>query len=133
MSTPPQGADPEDASSDTSTSTVASSAAPPAAQDDQISAPKQKESPPAVIIDDASPLNKKCLETMSAIARGFVCPITQELPTDPVTAEDGKCYEREAILTWFARKEGDPISPSTITPWAEGCSRLSRCETQWRC
>jgi len=55
-----------------------------------------------------------CLEAISAIAKEFVCPITLELPTDPVTAEDGKCYEREAILEWFSKNDG-PISPSTNT------------------
>jgi hypothetical protein len=31
------------------------------------------------------------------VADEYVCPITAELPIDPVTAEDGRCYERCAI------------------------------------
>ena len=30
-------------------------------------------------------------------ANEFVCGITQELPVDPVTAQDGHIYERAAI------------------------------------
>ena len=36
-----------------------------------------------------------------------MCPITAELPIDPVpavTAEDGRCYERCAIEEWFERQ-----------------------------
>ena len=63
---------------------------------------------------DASPTREeKCLEAISAIAKEFICPITQELPVDPVTAEDGKVYDREALLAWFSKGDGDPISPST--------------------
>jgi len=34
--------------------------------------------------------------------RELICPITQELMRDPVVAEDGYTYEREAILRWFS-------------------------------
>lgn len=37
----------------------------------------------------------------------YRCPITYELPVDPVIAEDGQCYERYAIEEWFQR-----ITPS---------------------
>lgn len=33
------------------------------------------------------------------------CPITYELPLDPVTAMDGKVYERDAILKWIDAKK----------------------------
>jgi hypothetical protein len=33
----------------------------------------------------------------------YKCPITQELPTDPVMAEDGRCYESSAIEDWFSK------------------------------
>ena len=33
-----------------------------------------------------------------------MCPIIAELPIDPVTAEDGRCYERCAIEEWFVRQ-----------------------------
>jgi hypothetical protein len=44
----------------------------------------------------------------------FLCPITLELMTDPVLAEDGHTYERSAITDWFAK--GNGLSPKTITP-----------------
>jgi hypothetical protein len=39
------------------------------------------------------------------------CPITLELMTDPVVAEDGHSYERTAIARWFA--EGHQTSPKS--------------------
>ena len=44
--------------------------------------------------------------TKSAVDEAFaelVCPITQSLPIDPVTAEDGRIYERSAIQGTLAR------------------------------
>ena len=38
----------------------------------------------------------------------FLCPITQELPIDPVTAEDGRVYERSAIEEWLENNEKSP-------------------------
>ena len=38
----------------------------------------------------------------------LLCPITQELPLDPVTAEDGRVYERSAIEEWLATNEKSP-------------------------
>ena len=39
----------------------------------------------------------------------LICPITLELPIDPVTAEDGRCYEREAIEEYFASRRWEEI------------------------
>ncbi len=33
----------------------------------------------------------------------YRCPITQELPVDAVTAQDGHTYERAAIEDWLER------------------------------
>jgi hypothetical protein len=49
------------------------------------------------LTDDASP-EKKQKVALTTIAKEFVCPITQELPISPVTAEDGKIYEEKDIL-----------------------------------
>ena len=38
----------------------------------------------------------------------LVCPITHELPVDPVTAEDGRVYERSAIEEWLGQHEKSP-------------------------
>ena len=70
---------------------------------------------PADAIDltqDASP-EKKQKVALADIAKEFICPITQELPFDPVMAKDGKIYERTAILEWFRKKDGEATSPST--------------------
>jgi hypothetical protein len=53
---------------------------------------------------------KKMRESINDAAKEFICPITHELPVQPVMAEDGKIYERDAIVEWFAKKA---ISPST--------------------
>jgi hypothetical protein len=47
---------------------------------------------------------------VDSIADNWLCPITLELPIDPVTAEDGKIYERSAIEQWLRTKR---TSPST--------------------
>ena len=77
--------------------------------------PKRKARKSAAAIDltdDASP-EKKQKVALTTIAKEFVCPITQELPIAPVTAEDGKIYEEAAIREWFSKKDGEPTSPST--------------------
>ena len=52
-------------------------------------------------------------QSINDVAADLVCPITQELPFDPVMAEDGKIYERKAILEWFSTKPPPITSPST--------------------
>ena len=62
------------------------------------------------VTDDAKRY-KSALDTM---ADEWTCPITFELPLDPVMAEDGRVYERKAIVDWFASKEEDQVkSPFT--------------------
>ena len=48
-------------------------------------------------------------------AEELICPITTELPVDPVMAEDGRVYERRAIEDWIARP-GELKSPALNTP-----------------
>ena len=40
----------------------------------------------------------------------YICPITAEIMTDPVSTMDGFTYEREAITEWLRTKD---ISPKT--------------------
>lgn len=40
----------------------------------------------------------------------FVCPISQELMTDPVIAMDGHSYERSAITEWLERRLSSPMT-----------------------
>lgn len=60
---------------------------------------------------DTDTEHKRFKSVLEESAAEFVCPITQELPVDPVTAEDGRVYERKAIEEWLARGNGK--SPST--------------------
>ena len=40
---------------------------------------------------------RKLRSTVDSLADDLLCPITRQLPVDPVTAEDGGVYERAAI------------------------------------
>jgi hypothetical protein len=57
--------------------------------------------------------------TVDSIAQEWLCPITQELPLNPVTAEDGRVYERSAIATWLNQQAGRRIK-SQVTNEAMG-------------
>ena len=57
--------------------------------------------------EQANKLRSVC-KAMDESADEFCCPITQELPIDPVTAEDGRVYERSAIEEWLATNEKSP-------------------------
>ena len=59
-------------------------------------------------------VNKRYRQAIDEAVEEYVCPITAELPVDPVTAEDGRCYERHAIEEWFSRQpEAQVKSPVT--------------------
>lgn len=51
-----------------------------------------------------------------SIEDDLVCPITLELPFDPVTAEDGRVYERAAIEEYFETNKDNIKSPILNTP-----------------
>ena len=53
-------------------------------------------------------------ESLDGAANEFLCPITQELPVEPVTAMDGKVYERKAIEEHL--RTGNGRSPMTNQP-----------------
>ena len=60
---------------------------------------------------------KRYRQAIDEVAEEYVCPITAELPIDPVTAEDGRCYERCAIEEWFVRQPEPQVkSPVTNEP-----------------
>ena len=60
-------------------------------------------------LSDATQQESKRVKTaMNSIADEWVCPISQELPIDPVMAEDGKIYERAAIAKWIAEHQRSP-------------------------
>ena len=62
---------------------------------------------------------KRYRQAIDEVAEEYVCPITAELPIDPVTAEDGRCYERCAIEEWFVRRP-QPQVKSPVTNEAMG-------------
>lgn len=51
---------------------------------------------------------------MTTIPQSYICPITQEIMTDPVIDEQGNCYERTAIMTWLQNHNTSPITRSRI-------------------
>lgn len=48
--------------------------------------------------------SSRCKRQKKCVEDDLICPITHELPFDPVTALDGQVYEREAIENYFADK-----------------------------
>ena len=63
---------------------------------------------------DATQQAKKFRQAIDEMAEEFVCPITQELPVDPVTAEDGRVYERSAVEEWLGQQPNEQVkSPIT--------------------
>jgi len=47
-------------------------------------------------------------------AEDLVCPITQTLFENPVTAEDGHVYEKEAIEKWVKEHHSSPMTKETM-------------------
>ncbi|KAK9830341.1 hypothetical protein WJX72_011142 [[Myrmecia] bisecta] len=43
------------------------------------------------------------------------CPITQDIMSDPVIAEDGHTYERAAIEEWFKTHDTLPMTNAVVT------------------
>ena len=44
----------------------------------------------------------------AAVPDEYICPITAEIMTDPVSTEDGFTYERAAITEWLRTKDTSP-------------------------
>ena len=44
----------------------------------------------------------------------YVCPITSEIMTDPVSTLDGYTYERTAITEWLRTKNTSPSTGATL-------------------
>lgn len=67
--------------------------------------------------DEYFEAHAKRQRVVQGLEEEFVCPIAQELFIDPVTAEDGRVYEREKIARWFQECEDDQSSsPVTNEP-----------------
>jgi TPR repeat protein len=59
--------------------------------------------------------HKCCRLALDRVADEWLCPITKELPLDPVMAEDLRFYERASIEEWFRRNESAIRSPVANT------------------
>ena len=44
----------------------------------------------------------------------YICPITSEIMTDPVSTSDGFTYERAAITEWLRTKKTSPKTGATL-------------------
>ena len=73
----------------------------------KVKAETKKRDRDADLTEEAS---KKLRKSINDVAADLVCPITQELPFDPVMAEDGKIYERNAIVEWLGRERTSPVT-----------------------
>ncbi|KAF9594898.1 hypothetical protein IFM89_035059, partial [Coptis chinensis] len=67
--------------------------------------------------------------------KDYICPITSQLLTDPVTLETGQTYERKAIQEWLQR--GNTTCPITRQPLSANALPktnyvLNRLITSWR-
>jgi len=52
---------------------------------------------------------------MSKDDDSLICPITLELFRDPVLAEDGHTYEREAITQWIQNNGRSPLTDQPLS------------------
>ena len=60
--------------------------------------------------EDTAATSKKFRSAIDETVAEFICPISQELPLDPVTAEDGRVYEKASIEEWLAQKQTSPVT-----------------------
>jgi TPR repeat protein len=78
--------------------------------------PSRKRAAQPSAADGTAEEAKRYRSAIDEMADEFVCSITQELPVDPVVAEDGRIYERDAIASWIETRQrgGQPLrSPAT--------------------
>lgn len=68
-------------------------------------------------------------EALAYFEGEFTCPITNELMRDPVTAEDGRLYDRAGIMKWFAAQTG-PQAKSPMTGNAMGFRLLNNVQVR---
>jgi hypothetical protein len=77
--------------------------------------------------------NKRLRLTLDKVADEWLCPITQELPLNPVMAEDARIYERSAIGDWFRRNEGVVLSPVTCAPMGRSLKAVAQVRNTMEC
>ena len=60
-------------------------------------------------------LSEEASSVSDPMVAEYLCPITQELPIEPVLAEDGRCYERDAITKWLSMDQSGAGTRSPVT------------------
>jgi hypothetical protein len=76
--------------------------------------PTQKKESGETCLKGKSLMTKETKRRME-VPDAYMCPITQELMRDPVIAQDGFSYEREAITKWFSvGRKTSPITNSAL-------------------
>lgn len=76
------------------------------------------------LIEDWSHRVRQNAHILQSRHSSLVCPITQEIMSDPVIAEDGHSYERLALQRWFdeQQRQGKPCtSPVTNAELQRSC------------
>ena len=72
------------------------------------------------ILPPTDPAAAKKDGALVTVADELICPISQELPVDPVMALDGKIYERASIERWLKKHKRSPLTGlamgKTLTP-----------------
>ena len=86
-----------------------------------MNSPVSHENPPSPLLYDlreTSTMTDKSViddgETIE-IPENFICPITQELMTDPVVTRYGQSYERSAIIEWIAKGKDCPLTRQPLS------------------
>lgn len=61
---------------------------------------------------------------IESVAGEWLCPITHQLPLDPVMAVDRRFYEHASIEEWFRRSEAVTRSPVTNEPMGRALTAI---------
>ena len=101
--------------------------------EDQVQALKEA-LPPATLAVQRPVAASELRSSVETTIAELCCPITKALPVDPVAAEDGGVYEREAIERWIEEKATSPVTNkpmgATLRPAAQVRSAV-RAVARW--
>ena len=68
---------------------------------------------------------------VSKLPEEVVCPITQVIMSDPVTAADGFTYERAAITDWLEQKDTSPITGAVLANKTLAPNAMAKKIAEW--
>ena len=78
--------------------------------------PASPEGPPSLVNTPQNAMDEPAAQVLSSalaadgIASSLLCPITEQLMTDPVFTMDGQTYERCAIEAWLKTNDTSPVT-----------------------